>query len=537
MSKRFKSSTNSAKQLEAIATRAYAVIAEAFPVCAVSDEFYFFPQVVPKERDWSVWDNFSAARVASMADSLLGFERELQGLDDVAMDDADIVDTQLLQQTMRTLREQLIDVSPQRSQPTFHLTVLATGLAEALAEASAADKQKAWSSRVAGAPDFLQRAIDCLDGVPEIFLCLGLEMIADLQRWICQLQADGFDVGKLPIALQGFHAALQKVKLVESYRLSEELQERLVVEHIGCDMSIDTLWSLLNDELQEMEALLMNEAGCLVPGVPWTEAERHIPFVEAAGDDLRKLYRYELVKMEAHCRRIGLVPEGLSADATLEVAAVPKSLTAIRASDAYSASPGYPSRGGIFFVMEQDRNHDGRAGRTLEYRMTAVHEAWPGHHLLDSCRWDLDRPLRRPLEFPLFYEGWACLAEELMIRSGYFDGPWDRFLLAKRRAERAARGLVDLGLQGGRMTIDQAGEILVRVGYRQETARAVIPKYLLRPGYQVCYTLGLKQGLTLLDQYGRDDVGGFSQTILQEGEIGFERLERILAASGKLTAQ
>ncbi len=530
MIKRIQPNSNAADQLETIAARAYSVIAEKFPVCAVSDEFYFFPQVVPEVRDWSAWDDFSATQVASVADRLLGFERELQGLDDVAMGDADIVDAQLLQQTLRTLREQLIDISPQKSQPTFHLTVLVTGLTEALTS----DEQKAWSFRVAGVSDFLHRAADCLDEVPELFLSLGYEMLADLQGWTRQLQDDGFDVGELPIALQGFHTALRKVKPLESYRLTEELQERLVLEHIGCDMSIDNLWPLLNDELQEMEELLMSEAGRLVPGGAWTEAEQQIPFVVVAGDDLHKLYRRELVKMEVHCRQHGLIPASLTADATLEVAAVPQALTAIRASDAYSALPGHPPRGGIFFFMEQGRNTDGHPGRTLEYRMTAAHEAWPGHHLLDSCRWNLERPLRRPLESPLFYEGWACLAEELMARTGYFDGPWDRFLLAKRRAERAARGLVDLGLQGGRMTSEQAEEILVRVGYRHETARSVIPKYLLRPGYQVCYTLGLKQGLALLDQYGKDDVGKFSQTILQEGEIGFERLGRILAASGQL---
>jgi uncharacterized protein (DUF885 family) len=164
--------------------------------------------------------------------------------------------------------------------------------------------------------------------------------------------------------------------------------------------------------------------------------------------------------------------------------------------------------------------------------MTAAHEAWPGHHLLDSCRWNLERPLRRPIESPLFYEGWACLAEEVMARTGYFDGPWDRFLLAKRRAERAARGLVDLGLQSGRMTTVQAQELLLRVGYRPEVARSVVPKYLLRPGYQLCYTLGLKQGLDLLDRYGRDDIGLFARTVLVQGEIGFERIGQII--SGKL---
>ena len=173
----------------------------------------------------------------------------------------------------------------------------------------------------------------------------------------------------------------------------------------------------------------------------------------------------------------------------------------------------------------------GRPGRSLEYRMTAAHEAWPGHHLLDACRWQLDRPLRRPVESPLFYDGWACLAEEMMARSGYFDGPWDRFLLAKRRAERAARGLVDCGLQSGRMSIVQAQELLLRVGYRPALAGSVVPKYLLRPGYQICYTLGLQQGLGLLDRFAAQDLGLFARTLLKQGEIGFARLEKVLFAA------
>ncbi|MEJ2520325.1 MAG: DUF885 family protein [Desulfuromonadales bacterium] len=111
-----------------------------------------------------------------------------------------------------------------------------------------------------------------------------------------------------------------------------------------------------------------------------------------------------------------------------------------------------------------------------------------------------------------------------MLRTGFFSDPWDRFLLAKRRAERAGRGLVDLGLQGGDLNTQQAVVILTGVGYTPEQAKAVIPKYLLRPGYQICYTLGLQQGLQLLDRFAGNDLGGFAKTVLQQGEIGFARL-------------
>jgi len=509
------------RQLELITSKAYAFIAKSFPVCTVSDEFYYFPQVVLQGYDWSAWDDFSSAKVAFVADRLLCFEQELLLLSTTDMPFAEQLDASLLHRTLRTLREQLQEVAPQSTQPTFHLIVLAAGLAQALS----ADEQEAWPDRVAGGTTFLRRAADCLEQVPELFMRLALEMLDDLHYWLKQLQEVGKDVGELPMALRRFQAGMQQTKVIKNYRLSEDLVEKVVAEHIGCGVNVDTAWSIINDELQAMAELLLVEARSLTPRVSRIEAQRQVPVVDAPGD-LLTLYLEELSSMEAHCRKQRLIPDNYPCGAALEVAAIPHALTAIRASDAYSASPGFPPRGGTFFVMEREGLHSDAAGRTLEYRMTAAHEAWPGHHLLDTCRWNLDRPLRRPLEFPLFYEGWACLAEELMVRTGYFDGPWDRFLLAKRRAERAARGLVDLGLQSGRMRIDQALEMLVSVGYCPESARAIIPKYLLRPGYQVCYTFGLKQGLELLDRFGHDDVSGFSRTVLMQGEIGFDQLEK-----------
>jgi hypothetical protein len=512
---------NPVRQLESITSKAYAFIADSFPVCTVSDEFYFFPQVVQQGYDWSAWDDFSSAKMTLVADRLLHFEQELLHLSTTKLPCNELIDSSLLHRTLRTLREQLLEVAPQTSQPTFHLLVLAAGLAQALST----EEKQAWPDRVAGGSAFLRRAADCLEQVPELFMRLALEMLHDLQSWLHQLQAIGKDVGELPMALRRFQAELHQSKVITSYRMPEDLFEKVVSEHIGCGVNIDTAEAVMHDELQAMEELLIVEAASLAPGVSPVDAQRLVPVVDTVGD-LFTLYLDELSSLEAHCRKQRLVPDNYPYGAALEVAAIPHSLSAIRASDAYSASPGFPPRGGTFFVMEREGLGAGAAGRSLEYRMTAAHEAWPGHHLLDTCRWNLGRPLRRPLEFPLFYEGWACLAEELMLRTGYFDGPWDRFLLAKRRAQRAARGLVDLGLQSGRMRIDQAVDALVSVGYCPETARTVLPKYLLRPGYQVCYTFGLTQGLELLDRSGKDDVSGFSRTVLMQGEIGFDQLEK-----------
>lgn len=507
--------------LESIASRAYALITENFPVCAASDEFYFFPQVVPVSRNWLTWDDFSVAGVASAVDRLGKFEAEIAGLPRDGLTANEVLDRAMLGRALRTLREQLAMVATHCRQPTFHLTALAAGLGEALTAA----QPEAWAARVAGAPAFLRRAEDCLTDVPELFLRLGRAMLSDLLVWMHQLHENGLDVGGLPLALNALAEALQKIRAVEGFRLPEEVYERILAEHLDCGMDVDAAWSLLHDELQAMEDLLGEAAGHLAPGLGWVGAARQLPIVTPASGGLLELYRLELAAMADHCRQHGLIPAGLSTEAALRVAAVPDHIAAIRASDAYSAHPGHPACGGTFFVMEGAPDVPGDSGRTLEYRLTAVHEVWPGHHLLDFCRWSLDDSVRRPLESPLFYEGWACLAEELMARTGYLDGPWDRFLIAKRRAERAARGLVDLGLQTGRMDTARAVALLVRVGFTPQAAKAVIPKYLLRPGYQVCYTLGLHQGLACFEQYGRHNVGAFASHVLGQGEIGFGRLQ------------
>ena len=67
MIKRIQPNSNAADQLETIAARAYSVIAEKFPVCAVSDEFYFFPMFDKGKLFLEIWfqnaANFSLAGV------------------------------------------------------------------------------------------------------------------------------------------------------------------------------------------------------------------------------------------------------------------------------------------------------------------------------------------------------------------------------------------------------------------------------------------------------------------------------------------
>jgi uncharacterized protein (DUF885 family) len=115
-----------------------------------------------------------------------------------------------------------------------------------------------------------------------------------------------------------------------------------------------------------------------------------------------------------------------------------------------------------------------------------------------------------------------------MARTGYFSGPWDRFLLAGRRLRRAVRGKVDLGLQSGRLGLAEAAALLDKAGFDRSETLAAVRKYALRPGYQACYTVGLRRFLALLDSFAGKEIGPFVRSVLAQGEIGFSDLERVL---------
>jgi len=487
----------------------YDAVSRAFPVCCVSDEFYYFPQVLPARRDWSAWDDFSAESVGELADRLKGWAAAAEKEESTA-------DRSALLHALGTLREQLIDALPHRRQPTWHLTVAGAGLMEALES----DDPRALPERLSAFPAFLARALRCLDEVPALFLALGVKMVPDLLAWMKALRLEGRDTGDAERALEAFAADLGGRNGAPSFLLPPDLPERVVSAHLGWAGSVVDGLAEIGEELREMEEILKEETARLAPGKSWVEAARGIPFEKAAGGDVLGLYRREVSRLEGICRDAGFLPRHIPPGGLLRVEAVPSFLAAVRASDSYGAAPGHPARGGTFYVLREGR---GGEGRSVEYRMTSAHETWPGHHLLDYSRWSLGNPLRMPLERPLFYEGWACFAEELVFRSGAWQGEWDRFVLARRRLKRAARGLVDLGLQTGRMTLDKAAARLESASFSPGEALSAVPKYALRPGYQVCYTLGLRKFLALFDSFDGEPVA-FVDAVLAEGEIGFDDL-------------
>ncbi len=508
----------------------FEALARAFPIACASDEFYYFPQVRLTENQWSTWDDFSSDAVADIGKKLSGWGNELDQLSSSHLDLDTQIDIALLQKLARTLREQLSEVRTWQCQPTFYLTLACIGLVEAMTSEDPSAKHE----RARTLPEFLDQTSHKLDHVPILFRDIGLEMISDTKNYLIVLEKTVPELKPALSTLDHFEDALKKVPTRDNFALPTDLLDRVVRFHLNCDMDLQEVNNTLDQEIHEMQQVMDQEARSLVLNESiiendnrlWSKALRRISMPAVGKDGLIGLYQSAVNNLGEQCVEQGLVSPSLVSSCPVRVAPMPPYLAAIRTASSYSIPPKSPPVGGMFYINNVEVLGKENQDRLREYRMLSAHETYPGHHLLDTSRWTLARSVRRVIEQPIFYEGWASFAEELMRRTGYFSNPEDRFLLAKRRLWRAIRGKVDLGLQTGTMNFTTAIEYLKRTGMNDEWAMSSVRKYPLNPGYQLCYTIGLRRFLDLFDRYGRNMLQNFVHTVLEQGEINFKDLER-----------
>jgi hypothetical protein len=328
---------------------------------------------------------------------------------------------------MRTLREQLVEVRFHETQPTFHLTVMCTALAASLEDPD----PQAWSVRAQTLPSFLRQAQEVLIDMPRLFRDLGLEMIRDIEAWLCSLEMNQNELAPVFSAIERFGDFLRSARTRSNYLLSPEIVERIVKEHLGCRIGLDEVRNTLVEEIDEMGRIMREAGEALFPGTGGREAIRKIPLPAFSACGQLEMYRKAADNLLGHCIDRGIVPEDLPRISPLRISMLPPYLKAIRAASAYSFTPANPSQKGTFFIVPPEGPWSDNREELAEYQMLTAHETYPGHHLLDTWRWHFTSASRRRVESPLFYERWACFSEELMRITGYFSGPADILLLAK----------------------------------------------------------------------------------------------------------
>jgi len=144
--------------------------------------------------------------------------------------------------------------------------------------------------------------------------------------------------------------------------------------------------------------------------------------------------------------------------------------------------------------MPQDKRLMALRGNNRHFSRAVVHhELIPGHHLQHfyNTRY---QPQRQLFDTPFWSEGWALYWEFLMYERGYAATPEQKLGMLFWRSHRAARILFSLSFHMGKMTPQQAVDLLVtRVGHERENAAAEVRRSFAGdygPLYQAAYMLG-----------------------------------------------
>ena len=131
-----------------------------------------------------------------------------------------------------------------------------------------------------------------------------------------------------------------------------------------------------------------------------------------------------------------------------------------------------------------------------------VHEAYPGHHT-QFGRANRAATLARRVAFipdggMLLIEGWAFYCEEMMEAQGFLAAPAVRLMRLNDQLWRACRVVIDMELNLGLMSFDQAVDFLSSEAHiERPSAELEVRWYSGAPGYPMAYLIGKREIMAL----------------------------------------
>ncbi len=301
------------------------------------------------------------------------------------------------------------------------------------------------------------------------------------------------------------------------FAAGKELFEEMLREDHLLDYSADELlevgWKLFRDTQAQMETL----AAKVAPGKTAREIVEEAKKDHPRAQDLLKTYRREMERARRFVQEKGIVtiPDGES----LQIRPTPPSMRPVIPYAAYMMpGPLEKKQEGIFLVTPVDRwmprkarEEKLRGHNHAKIPVTALHEAYPGHHLQLVYANRHTRTLPRKLGSALsslFVEGWAFYCEELMENLGFIDKPVQKLARLQDQLWRAARIILDVSLHTGKMTVEEAIQFLVdKVGLERSNATAEVRRYTSSPTQPMSYLVGKLEILKVIEEYKRRNPG------------------------------
>lgn len=163
------------------------------------------------------------------------------------------------------------------------------------------------------------------------------------------------------------------------------------------------------------------------------------------------------------------------------------------------------------------------------------HEGIPGHFLQISIANHVADEIRRQHYDNTFAEGWALYGEEMLMREGlYPDQSPSQGQVLRLSRYRAARILVDVNLQTGKWTFEQAVQHFMEGGgLDKEAATGEAAGAATSPSQKIGYMVGKWQIMRLLGRYRDREganfrLGAFHDQLISYGSLPLSVVEWLM---------
>jgi len=409
---------------------------------------------------------------------------------------------------------------PHVHDPSFWLDHLYSAFQSLLRrrDGSARDKARGLLGRLKATPAFLKAARETIHEPPRILLETAQALADAGPRLLTEVaqaarEADPDFAGAVEDALGEAESAVTRFGLALrsdlqahhddlSFAIGEEQFNRRLHHEHALQAGAPEIYRYglhLADEVEAEVAALARE---IDPRVSWRAVVERLRVQSAPGPDLVVPFRdaVERARQFLEARDLFTMPDG-----TLDLIETPAFLRPLMPFAAYSPPAAFgPARIGTFYVTSPPPGEVAAAGQYSlhEIAATAVHEAWPGHHLQMLTARNAVSEVRRVSWTPVTVEGWALYCEELMAEQGFFASVEERLFQRLHLLWRAVRIVLDVGLHTRGMTPEQAVDLLVsRVAMDRAKARAEVSRYCAWPTYQLCYAVGRREFLHLREAW------------------------------------
>jgi uncharacterized protein (DUF885 family) len=203
---------------------------------------------------------------------------------------------------------------------------------------------------------------------------------------------------------------------------------------------------------------------------------------------------------------------GIPPDESLRIIETPVFLRPILPYAAYMSAGILEERqDGIFIVTPvdpemspEDQEQKLKGHYRAKLPITALHEAYPGHHLQFVWANRQETLPRRMGSFiaTMFIEGWAFYCEELLEQMGYIAQPVQRLGRLSDQLWRSARIILDASLHTKGMSVDEAVDFLVEeCQLEPSNAWAEVRRYTQTPTQPQSYLMGKLALLEIVEEY------------------------------------